>query len=182
MTTHSDPSLKEMADEVDTVIRAEKGRGRFSKMGWIALAIVALVALLLWLWPTKTKVEWETYTLDRADMELSATATGNLQPKSEVSVGAEISGVIREVLVAENDSVEIGQVLAKFDTEELNVALQQATAGLALAKASVSEAAATLEEATVSEIVAQVKMIDGDGPGLLRLDSELGKRATAGAA
>ena len=32
------------------------------------------------------------------------------------------------------------------------------------------------EEATVKEIVGRVKMIDDDGPGLLRLDEELGAR------
>lgn len=34
------------------------------------------------------------------------------------------------------------------------------------------------EEATVSEIVGRVKLINDDGPGLLRLDEELGKRPT----
>lgn len=32
------------------------------------------------------------------------------------------------------------------------------------------------EEATVSEIVGRLKLIDGDGPGLLRLDEELASR------
>ena len=35
------------------------------------------------------------------------------------------------------------------------------------------------EEATVKEIVARIRMIDDDGPGLLRLDEELGARPTA---
>lgn len=35
------------------------------------------------------------------------------------------------------------------------------------------------EEATVSEIVGRVRMIDDDGPGLLRLDEELGARPVA---
>jgi len=35
------------------------------------------------------------------------------------------------------------------------------------------------EEATVSEIIGRVKLIDDDGPGLLRLDEELGQRPTA---
>jgi ferritin len=35
------------------------------------------------------------------------------------------------------------------------------------------------EESTVKEIVAQVKMINDDGPGLLRLDEELGARPAA---
>lgn len=34
------------------------------------------------------------------------------------------------------------------------------------------------EEATVSEIVGRVELIDEDGPGLLRLDEELGSRPT----
>ena len=37
------------------------------------------------------------------------------------------------------------------------------------------------EEATVSEIVGRVKMINEDGPGLLRLDEELGARTTPAA-
>ncbi len=35
------------------------------------------------------------------------------------------------------------------------------------------------EEATVNEIVGRVKLIDDDGPGLLRLDEELGLRPVA---
>ena len=35
------------------------------------------------------------------------------------------------------------------------------------------------EEATVNEIVGRVKLIDDDGPGLLRLDEELGMRPVA---
>ena len=35
------------------------------------------------------------------------------------------------------------------------------------------------EEATVKEIVGRVRMIDDDGPGLLRLDEELGARPAA---
>ncbi len=35
------------------------------------------------------------------------------------------------------------------------------------------------EEATVKEIVGRVKMINDDGPGLLRLDEELGARPTS---
>ncbi|QIK73463.1 ferritin [Propioniciclava coleopterorum] len=37
------------------------------------------------------------------------------------------------------------------------------------------------EEATVGEILAQIKMVGDDGPGLLRLDAELGRRTGGGA-
>lgn len=36
------------------------------------------------------------------------------------------------------------------------------------------------EEATVSEIIGRVRLIGEDGPGLLRLDAELGARTSAG--
>lgn len=151
MTDEGNPLLKRMAAEVNAVIRAEKSRGRFHIRLWLALAAVVVLALLWWLWPQETGVQWQTHTLDRADMQLTAMATGNLQPKSEVSVGAEISGLIDEVLVSENDEIHQGQVLARFNTEELEVTLQQALAGLALARATVAEANATLDEAAMDE-------------------------------
>lgn len=36
------------------------------------------------------------------------------------------------------------------------------------------------EESTVSEIVGRIKLIDNDGPGLLRLDDEMAQRPAAG--
>lgn len=151
MTTDTEPSLTKMAKEVHTVIQTEKHRDRYNTLLWLVIAVLFITMLAWWLWPTQTKIQWQTYTLDRADMVLTAMATGNLQPKSEVSVGAEISGLVREVLVSENDEIIQGQILARFDTVELNVALHQAVAGLELAKASLFEATATLEEALADE-------------------------------
>jgi HlyD family secretion protein len=151
MATDDESSLKNMADEVNAVIRAEKKRSQFSVFGWITLVLVFVATLFWWFWPADDHVQWQTYRLDLADMVLTATATGNLQPKSEVSVGAEISGLVSEVLVSENDEIKRGQILARFDTEELEVALLQATAGLDLSRASLAEATATLDEAVVDE-------------------------------
>lgn len=146
--TAEDEALKGMAAQVHSMLRAEQGRNRSGRAA-TALSVLAVLALLLWWWwwPQDKTVQWQTHVLDRSDMELTATATGNLQPKSEVTVGAEISGLVREVLVKENDQVSKGDVLARFDTEELRVALEQTEAHLALAHASVEEAQATVEEA-----------------------------------
>ncbi|MBD3642033.1 MAG: efflux RND transporter periplasmic adaptor subunit [Marinobacter sp.] len=144
-------SSEEMADEVNRVIRSERKRGRAGRLIWM-LVLAALLALVAWwLWPDDGEVQWQTHVLDRGDMVLTATATGSLEPKSEVTVGAEISGLITRVLVHENDQVTEGQVLALFDTDELEVALEQAEAQLALSRASVAEAEATLQESQVDE-------------------------------
>lgn len=146
-----DAGLDEMADEVRAVLRTEHQRGRLGLTAWgvAALAVGALV--VWWLWPRSESIVWQTHVVDRGDMRLSATATGNLEPKREVTVGAEISGLITEVLVAENDRVRQGQVLARFDIEELTVNLEQAEARLALALAAVAESEATLAEARLDE-------------------------------
>lgn len=151
MTSKNDDALKEMATEVRTMLRAEQGRKWTSTLAIVLLLMVLLAGVVWWLWPEDKTVHWQTHLVDRGDMVLTATATGNLQPKSEVTVGAEISGLVREVLVKENDQVTKGDVLARFDTEELRVSLEQAEARLALARASVAEAQATLEEASADE-------------------------------
>lgn len=151
MTNKNDGDLKDMADQVHTMLRAEQGRGWLGSGTTVLLILALLVVLVWWFWPQDKTVHWQTQVVDRADMVLTATATGNLQPKSEVAVGAEISGLVREVLVKENDQVSKGDVLARFDTEELRVSLEQAEARLALARASVAEADATLEEVSVDE-------------------------------
>jgi HlyD family secretion protein len=145
------PELKEMADDVRAVIRSEHKRGQFGLAAWGLAGIAAVGILAWWLWPAGDSIRWEAQDIDRGDMVLTATATGNLRPKSEVIVGAEISGLVKEVWVAENDVVEQGALLARFDSDELEVNLEQAEARLALARASVEEAEATLEEAVADE-------------------------------
>ncbi len=65
-----------------------------------------------------------------------------------------VSEAIRELYRAAIDDIDSKQLIQWFSNEQVE------------------------EEATVSEIVGRLKLIDNDGPGLLRLDSELGARAT----
>lgn len=115
MTVENDDALKAMAAQVRTMLRAEQGRKWLGSGVTALLVVLVLAALAWWFWPEDKTVHWQTHVLDRSDMVLTATATGNLQPKSEVTVGAEISGLVREVLVRENDHVKKGDVLARFD-------------------------------------------------------------------
>jgi HlyD family secretion protein len=149
---HTDePGVDEMAREVRAVIRSEHAHGRVTLAFWAGAGLLIAAAAAWWLWPAGPEIVWQTQQVDRGDMRLTATATGNLAPKREVTVGAEISGLVTEVLVAENDPVRQGDVLARFDTVELGVNLEQAEARLALAQATVAENRATVEEARLDE-------------------------------
>jgi HlyD family secretion protein len=137
--------------DVRKVLRSGGRRGRLPALIATATALVLVALLVWWLWPGEEPLAWDTRVVERGDIVLSATATGNLEPQRKVIVGAEISGLIREVRVSENDTVAVGDVLALFEPEELEVALEQAEARLAVARAAVVETEATLEETAVDE-------------------------------
>jgi HlyD family secretion protein len=74
------------------------------------------------------------------------SATGTLQPRERVDIGAEISGRIDSVAVDFNDRVRKGQVLAELDTEQLRARLAQSEAAHAAARAGVRQLEATLAQ------------------------------------
>ena len=118
---------------------------------WIAgITVVALAAL----WAVRgwmneaSPIRWQMAKVDRADIRVVVSATGQLEPVSVVVIGAEISGRVAAVEVDYNDRVEAGQVLARIDTETLETQLEQSSASLAAAVAAVAEAKASLAEAT----------------------------------
>jgi len=95
-------ALDELADQVSRTLEQGRGRRRLAVMFWGLLLLLVAVAAWWW-WPEEETTRWQQVPLERGDMRLTATATGNLAAKSEVTVGAEISGLITEVNVAEYD-------------------------------------------------------------------------------
>lgn len=92
---------------------------------------------------------FRTVEADVADLQLTVTATGTLAGVDTVDVGTEVSGRVVEVLVDFNEAVKAGQVLARIDPEQLEARLEEATAQLSAAEASVRNARATEHEATL---------------------------------
>lgn len=88
-----------------------------------------------------------TQEIKRGEIRLTVTATGNLEPTNEVSVGSELSGTTVEVYVDSNDRVTKGQALARLDTSTLENQLKVSRAALESAQADLSVSQATLKEA-----------------------------------
>ncbi len=76
--------------------------------------------------------EEEVATVQRGDLRIEITASGNLELSHTEDLAFEISGTVEEVLVEVGDTAEERQVLAKLDTSEwereLRVAERQLTA------------------------------------------------------
>lgn len=67
----------------------------------------------------------------------SITATGTVQPVDTVSVGAQVSGVVKYVYVDFNSRVSKGQLLAKVDPSIIQAQLEQVKASVMNAKSNV---------------------------------------------
>lgn len=116
----------------------------------ISLAVVVLLGGGIWIARARAaKNQSPTYTTEavrRGDLGLTVTATGNLEPTNEVTVGSELSGTILEVYVDINDRVTKGQPLAKLDTTKVAQQAESSRAALKAAQASVAQAEATVKE------------------------------------
>jgi HlyD family secretion protein len=88
----------------------------------IILSIVIPVALAGFILLKKEKpltFKWETIPVEKGDMNKVVTATGTLEPVTEVQVGTQVSGEISDLYVDFNSHVKKGQVIAMIDTTNL---------------------------------------------------------------
>lgn len=77
-----------------------------------------------------------TVTVERGEITSAVSATGTISPVNMVDISSKISGLIKEVKVAENDRVKAGQVLFVLDDSHLQTQVSQAGARLASAAAN----------------------------------------------
>lgn len=135
-------------------IQAGGSKGHL-KRNLILGCIVCALGGGAWFWRSRIQAAkrlvptYVTESLKRGDISLVITATGNLEPTNEVTVGSELSGITLEVLADINDRVRKGQPLVRLDTSKLT---QQTESNRATVKAALAKVA--LAEATVKESAA----------------------------
>ena len=75
------------------------------------MAIAAIIAIIAW--PKKSvPVEFEMTDVQPDTIRNSVTATGTIEPVTEVEVGTQVSGIISNIYVDYNSLVKKGQVIA----------------------------------------------------------------------
>ena len=92
------------------------------------MAIAAIIAIIAW--PKKSvPVEFEMTDVQPDTIRNSVTATGTIEPVTEVEVGTQVSGIIDKIHVDYNSVVTKGQLIAEMDraTLQSELASQQAT-------------------------------------------------------
>jgi len=95
------------------------------------LVIIVLCVILYFI--SRKKTETITFKTSRAAygfIAKSITATGTIQPVDTVSIGAQVSGVIKKIYVDFNSEVKKGSLLAKIDPSILLAQAEQSKANL----------------------------------------------------
>lgn len=109
---------------------------RISKV-WIGVAAVVVLAVVAFLFSggkKKGEISFETAQVDTANIQNSVTATGSIEPVTEVTVGTQVSGIINKIYVDYNSEVKKGQVIAELDKTNLMSELTTAKANLTSAQ------------------------------------------------
>lgn len=97
----------------------------------IAVIAMAVADAGFWLFggsKAKHKVTYETATVIKGEISESVTATGTIEPVTEVEVGTQVSGIIDKIYADYNSVVTKGQLIAEMDrvTLQSEVASQRA--------------------------------------------------------
>jgi HlyD family secretion protein len=116
----------------------------------LALLVVGGGAGVLGLASGSATPMFRTASIARRDLRVMVTASGTLEALTTVEVGTEVSGRLLTLNVAENETVERGQLLAEIDPQDLKLAVAQTGAELKMSAAEVLRANASLAEATSS--------------------------------
>lgn len=118
---------------------------------WLGVATLLVLALGGWYWWKQAQfhddVKYVTEQVEKGGIHVTVSADGTLAPVRTVTIGSELSGIVREVHVDVNDSVTQGQALVTLDTRNLLAKVQQYRAALQSAKANLVQSQASLKEA-----------------------------------
>ena len=102
------------------------------------LAAIFSAALIIASCSNEPKVTYNTATVQKQNISTSITATGTIEPVTEVEVGTQVSGIIDKIYVDYNSEVKRGQVIAELDKTNLLSKLASAQSNLSNAQSDLA--------------------------------------------
>ena len=133
-----------------------------TKTRWLVLpGLLVAAAAAAWWWKQGSgadAVQYRTATIQRGTLQATVSASGSVNPVTQVSVGTQVSGQIRELLVDFNSEVKAGQLIARIDPETFEYRVRSAQADLEAAQAAVATAQASAAAGRAQVARAQVDL------------------------
>ena len=121
-----------------------------SRRKWIFLAVFLLIAggvAFVGLRGGKKGIEVTVQTVKRGDITSVVTATGKIQPETQVIISSEVPGEIVELPVKDGDFVSKGDLLVRVNPDTLEAQVAQQEAGLAATRANSAQRKAEMLKA-----------------------------------
>ncbi|NIO67482.1 MAG: FtsX-like permease family protein [Anaerolineae bacterium] len=81
----------------------------------------------------------QTVVVERGTLRASVDATGSVVPETRLELSFKSAGRVAEIIIVEGDQVEAGEVLARLETADLEQAIIQAQANLAISEAQLAQ-------------------------------------------
>ncbi|MGC4029861.1 MAG: efflux RND transporter periplasmic adaptor subunit [Steroidobacteraceae bacterium] len=137
----------------DTVSRgAATAVGRLLRSRAVLVALAVLLAFGAWkvfrhFVPASAEDSNIYATVEKGSIEDLVTATGSLQPRDYVDVGAQVSGQLKRILVEVGSAVKEGDLLAEIDAEQSAARVDASRAQLRSQQAQLLQGEANLAKA-----------------------------------
>ena len=100
----------------------------------------------------------ELIEVQNQSIDYTYNLSGTLQPLEKATVIAQTSGEVKQVIAETGDAVQVGDILAVLDYEQIQLQLNQAKSGVAQAEGQVEAAKAAIEAAEAGRIVAEAQV------------------------
>jgi HlyD family secretion protein len=92
------------------------------------------------------------------DLESIVSASGKIQPKTQVNISANTTGRVTRLAVDEGERVKAGQFLLEIDPRSLEGQLQRGVASVAAAESSLAQSRTSVDQAKTSVEQAQTQL------------------------
>jgi HlyD family secretion protein len=109
-----------------------------SKVLLFACCVAFVTAMFLSGCSKKSTITYVTSKAQKQDIKTTITATGTIEPVTQVEVGTQVSGIIAKIYVDYNSVVKKGQVIAELDKTNLVSELTSAQSNLANAQSNLT--------------------------------------------
>ncbi len=138
-----------------------KQKKKSNKLLYIGIGVVAFLIVFLiigksqgWIGKPKT-IEVDVAKAKRVSITEKVSASGTVQPVTEVKLAPEVSGEIIDLAVEDGDSVRLGEVLVKIRPDILLSQLERSEAALSQQEANMESAKASLARAQATQMRAE---------------------------
>ena len=136
-------------NEVKVPVVRRRNTWRLAVLLLVGLAVLGGSGYAWYRWGPGARTEnaYITATVQRGDIEDQVSATGSLQPRDYVDVGAQVSGQLRKIHVEVGSEVKEGDLLAEIDAETSMARVDASRAQLRSQQAQMAERELTLAKA-----------------------------------